>query len=343
MFYQNLINRKKSMKKITIRLLAATFSIGILIANETDMNTKVENVTIYHSGALVTRIATNELKPGINELVFKNLSSKIFLNSLKVNNKEVTVLNKSIIRKLTKEEFNQLLDKKDALNKQMTLIESKYNESGFVSKVEDLEKMTAFYASKILQTKKELRDIEQKIEEAKKLENIELKNENAAILKLIVSIEGKLNEPLKIQYVCGGIGWSPAYEVIVESSSEKTIKVKYLAKAMSQTGEDWDFVNINLSSAFPLESPTNLPRAKTPWVLEGSSYNYNVQSTSDQKGQQFEEQQQVDKLEGVQYHDITIPSFLKLRTLKEKYSIKSNSTVFTFPIKTVNLPTEFYY
>ena len=204
MFYQNLINRKKSMKKITIRLLAATFSIGILIANETDMNTKVENVTIYHSGALVTRIATNELKPGINELVFKNLSSKIFLNSLKVNNKEVTVLNKSIIRKLTKEEFNQLLDKKDALNKQMTLIESKYNESGFVSKVEDLEKMTAFYASKILQTKKELRDIEQKIEEAKKLENIELKNENAAILKLIVSIEGKLNEPLKIQYVCGG-------------------------------------------------------------------------------------------------------------------------------------------
>ena len=112
---------------------------------------------------------------------------------------------------------------------------------------------------------------------------------------------------------------------------------------MSQTGEDWDFVNINLSSAFPLESPTNLPRAKTPWVLEGSSYNYNVQSTSDQKGQQFEEQQQVDKLEGVQYHDITIPSFLKLRTLKEKYSIKSNSTVFTFPIKTVNLPTEFYY
>lgn len=330
------------MEKLILSLIIFLTSITSSFAIETDMNTKVESVTIYHSGALVNRTGTTELKPGVNELVFKNLSSKMVLNSLKVSNKEVTVLNKSIIRKLTKEEFKQLLDKKEALNKQMTLIEAKYSEEGFVSKVEDLEKMTAFYSEKILQIKKDLREIEKKIEEAKKLENIELKNENAAILKMIVSVDGQLKEPFKIQYVCGGIGWSPAYEIVVNSSAEKTIEVKYLAKAMSQTGEDWNDVTINLSSSFPLDSPTDLPRPKTPWVLTGGSFDYN--SYAQQQFQQNASQmQEIDRLEGVEYSTINIPSFLKLRTLKTRYSLKSNSTVFTFPIQTVKLPAEFYY
>lgn len=330
------------MKKLTIGILIVYLTISNLFATEIEMNTRVESVTIYHSGALVTRIGTTELKSGINELLFKNVSSKIILNSLKVSNKEVTVLNKSIIRKLTKEEFNQLLDKIDALNKQMTLIETKYKEVGFVSKVDELEKMTAFYSNKILQIKKEIREIEKNIEEAKKLENIELENENAGILKLIVSIDGNIKEPFKIQYVCGGIGWTSAYEINVESSAKKEIEIKYLAKTMSQTGENWDNIVINLSSSFPLESPTELPKQKTPWVLEGGNYNNNRQSINE-LNQQNVEQQQISKLEGVEYQEINISSFLKLRTLKEKYSIKSNSTVFTFPIQTVILPANFYY
>ena len=324
------------MRKFIIGFLTIYFTTNSLLASEIDVNTTAESVTIYHSGALVTRTATTEVTSGTNELIFRNLSSKIVLNSLKINNQAVTVLNKSIIRKLTKEEFHQLLDKRDALNKQINLIESKYNETGFISKVEDLEKMTAFYTDKILQAKKDLREIEKKIEDAKKLEDIELKNENAAILKLIVSVDGKLKEPLKIQYVCGGIGWSPAYEVMVESSGDKTIKIKYLAQAMSQTGEDWDNVSINLSSSFPLESPTDLPKPKSPWLLNRANYDSPIDS-------QDEEQQKLDKLEGIKYHEINIPSFLKLRTLKEKYSIKSNSSIFTFPIQTVDLPTNFYY
>ena len=331
------------MKKLIMGFLTFHLLISTVFAAEIDVTTQVESVTIYHSGALVKRSGTINLKPGVNVLVFKNVSSKIVLSSLKINNKEVTLLNKSIIKKLTKEELNQLLDKRDALIKQMTLIEAKYNETGFVTKVEDLEKMAAFYAEKTIQIKKELRAINQKIEEEKKLENIELKNEDAAILKLIVSVDGNIKEPFSMQYVCGGIGWSPAYEISVESSSDKTIKVKYLAKAMSQTGEDWDNVTIHLSSSFPLDSPTDLPKFTTPWVLDGNGYNRSSYNTSEIQDEQISEQQQIDKLEGVDYQEISIPSFLKQITLKDKYSIKSNSTVFTFPIQTVNLPADYYY
>lgn len=332
------------MKKICLLLYVIVHFKAKSISNEIDVSSKVASVTIYHSGALVNRFSTIDLKPGINEMVFKNLSSKLILNSLKIPNKEVTILNKSIIRKLTKEEFSQLLDKKDALNKQMTLIEAKFSETGFVNKVEDLKTMAAFYSEKIIQIKKDLREIEKKIEEAKKLEGIELKNENAGILKLIVSVDGNLKEPLKIQYVCGGIGWSPYYDISIENSSKKTIEVKYLAKVMSQTGEDWDEIKINLSSSFPLESPTELPKQKSPWVLEADNYNLNNKHiVTDLKTQSNSEQQQIDKLEGIEYRELNIPSFLKLRDLKEKYSLKSNSTVFTFPIITTILPADFYY
>jgi uncharacterized protein (TIGR02231 family) len=313
-----------------------------LHAAETDMSTKVEAVTIYHSGALVTRVGTASLKPGMNELVFRDLSSKIILSSLKVSNKEVTVLNKSIIRKLTPEEHQQLLDRKEALNKQLSLIDAKYNEAGFVSKVEDLEKMTAFYLDKMLQIKKEIREVDKKLEDARKLEEIELKNEDAAILRLIVSVDRATTAPLRMQYVCGGIGWSPAYDIVVQSSSGSNIEMKYLAKVMSQTGEDWDDVVIHLSSSFPLESPTDLPKPKSPWVLESIDRNYNPQvpelAKNPQKGDS-----QIQELEGVEYNEISIPSFLKLRTLKDRYSIKSNSTVFTFPVQTVSLPATYYY
>lgn len=331
------------MKTTLIGFLIFIFSIQNVFATEIEINTSVERVTIYHSGAIVSRTSTFELKSGINELIFKNISSKIILNTLKVNNKEITVLNKSVLRKLTKEEYSQLIDKKEALNKQMTLIEMKYGEPGFVSKVEDLEKMTTFYSEKILQIKKDLREIEKKIQEAKKMEDIDLKNENAACLKLVVSVDGQLKTPFKFQYVCGGIGWSPSYDITVESSTNKSIQIKYLAKVMSQTGEDWDDVNINLSSSFPLESPTDLPKPNTPLVLKGSYFDPNKQINENNKEQQNHGQHQIDKLEGVEYKEISIPSFLKLRTLKDKYSIKSNSTVFTFPISTVNLPANFYY
>jgi hypothetical protein len=330
------------MRRITTFILSFTLA-SALYAAEIDVNTKVDAVTVYHSGALVTRTGTVSLQPGVNELVFKNLSSKIILNSLKVSNKEITILNKSLIRKLTPEEHQRLLDKKDALNKQMTLIEAKYKEAGFVSKVEELEKMTTFYLEKTLQIKKDIREVDKKLEEAKKLDAIELKNEDAAILKLVVSVDGSLRSPLRIEYVCGGIGWSPAYQVTVESSAAKTIEMKYLARIMSQTGEDWDDIVIHLSSSFPLEAPTDLPTPKSPWVLESVDRNYNPRVPEPDKNPQAGEYSQIQLLEGVTYKEINVPSFLELRTLKDRYSIKSNSTVFTFPVQTVSLPARYYY
>ncbi len=330
------------MAKFFFSLLFMISSFAICLATETKVKTDVESVTVYHSGALVLRSGSIQLKPGINELVFENLSSKIVLNSLKVTNKEVTVLNKSLLRKISKEDYKQLMDKKEALNKQLLLIESKFTEEGFVKDVEELESIITFYSERILATKKDLRAVEQQINDANLLQNIKLNNDDAAILKLTISLESPLIAPLKLQYVCGGIGWSPAYDINVASPGNKTIKFKYLAKIMSQTGEDWNDVTVHLSSSFPLESPTSLPKPDRPWVLRGDN-NYNFRPRTFEQQQRSSKKQEIEQLKGVEYVELKVPSYLKLRTLKDKYSIQSNKTVFTFPILTVDLPCKYHY
>lgn len=329
------------MKKIIIITLCI-WCTTMLHALSLDVVSNAKAVTVYHSGALVSRTSKTTLKQGVHELSFKNVSSKILLNTLKFKNRALTILNKRIIRKLTKEEYSQLEDRQEALTNQLQLLELKYNEPSFVKDVNELKGMMDFYAVKILSIKKELRQVESDIAEAKKLASTELKHDNAAILKVLVSVDQSLSAPLSFQYVVGGIGWSPSYDIIVDSEQKETIEIKYIARVMSQTGEDWENVNISLSSSFPLEDPTSLPKPDAPWVLKknnGYQNRYNTQNTT----KSGNEMQVIDKLEGVEYQEINMPSFLKLRTLEGKFSIKTNSTVFSFPIMTVNLPAKYYY
>lgn len=327
------------MKTLTL-LFTSFFICSILFSAEKELITSVEEVTIYHSGALVNRTSLADLESGLHELRIDNISKKTILNSLKFKNKEVTILNKTLLIKLTQEQFNQLIDKKEALAKQLELIENKFNEENFVSEVKDLEAMTDFYLNKTLEIKKQLRHIESSLIEAEKLNQIDLQNEDAAILKLLVSVESDLESELSFSYVCGGIGWSPSYNITVQDAAQPNLRLKFMAKVMSQTGENWENIKVNFSSSFPLEEPSQLPYPKEPWVLKKGDLQLANPTLSDQNTEKLE---QIDELEGIEYQEINVPYMLELRSLEGFFSIKSNSTIFTFPILQENLPATFYY
>ena len=323
--------------KNLILLFVIFFTPVFLSAESLQVTSKVESVVLYHSGAMVKRVSSINLPIGVTELIFTNISDKLVLNSLKVRNNNITILNKQIIKKISNNEFKALFDKKNAIQKQINLIEDKYTEVGFVKNVEDLEKLTLFYSKRIVKLKRDLRDVDLEIKTAERIESIELDNEHAAILKLVISIQKKSSTQLSLEYVCGGIGWSPYYEVSVRSASDKSIEIKYLARTMSQTGENWDNVSIFLSSSFPLSSPTQLPVLENPWVLTGRG---SLVNSVNQKNNNIE---QLERLDGVEYKEINVPSNLSVVKIEGRNSIKSNSTVFTFPIKNVVLPSLYHY
>lgn len=328
------------MKYILITLLL--FAVQLLSAQTTEVKSQVNSVTIYHNGALVNRSFNIKLEEGMNEISIPHTSSKIIMNSLQVKNNDLTVLNKSLLRKLTKEEMNQLLDRKEALSNQLMMLNQKFNDADFISNVQELETMTNFYGSKILELKKNLRVVEAKLEEAKKLESIKLDNENAAILTMVLASAKAQTVKVEYSYVCGGVAWSPSYDVIVRDASANTVTLKYTAKTMNQTGEDWDKVKVSLSSNSPIENPTEITQLNRPWILNNPRALGQREQMSEQSNEAAENGK-IAKLEGVEYREILVPSYLETRVLTGEYSIKSNSTVFTLPINTNEIPARFYY
>jgi hypothetical protein len=124
--------------------------------------------------------------------------------------------------------------------------------------------------------------------------------------------------------------------------------MKYMAKMMNQTGEDWTEVALQLSSASPIGEPIVLPRPNNPWVLDNkraakSAMNYENAGVQGVYQSSWGVEDDIEKLKGVNYENISVPSFLKARELQGRYSIPSNGTIFTLPILSQNISADFYY
>src|SRR5262249_42633188 len=55
---------------------------------------------------------------------------------------------------------------------------------------------------------------------------------------------------LEVEYFVGGTGWQPAYDLHAAKDLSE-VELVYRAKVWQQTREDWDDVDINLSTARP--------------------------------------------------------------------------------------------
>lgn len=66
------------MQKIcTFVVLVIVYTTNLLAAKNIEVLSKVENVVVYHSGALVSRVADNKIGVGLFELEFKDISQTI--------------------------------------------------------------------------------------------------------------------------------------------------------------------------------------------------------------------------------------------------------------------------
>ena len=83
------------LKKINLGIVQKLFAISLLIlttnvlfgANETKVNSKIKNVTVFLNGAQVFRKANFNIKKGVTDIVFDSISSNINPNSIQVKGK----------------------------------------------------------------------------------------------------------------------------------------------------------------------------------------------------------------------------------------------------------------
>jgi hypothetical protein len=248
---------------------------------------RVTEVTLYRGQAQVTRTVPVEGAAGRMEVVVSNLPEQIVPNSLFAEGgdaveiravrfhtravgeeprEEVRALDKQI---LDTQQQLELAQKRQALLVKRTEYLAKLE--GFVAPTaqtdltkgvldaEALERLTAFtfaqhdtIATEEVQLTNQIRELGEQIELLNRQKAELTAGAAQTIREAVIFLQKTAEAPaeIRLNYLVGNCGWSPSYTMRA-GGDRKQIRVEYNALIHQLTGEDWNDIELTLSTATP--------------------------------------------------------------------------------------------
>ena len=282
----------KYLVLLTVLLAHQTFSQSF---TERELKTKIEEVTIYVQGGLITRTGKLEIPQGKSNLRIKSLSPHIndksiqvkaagdftilsvnhklnFLNSLKKDEKIDSLKNEieSLEFKISTEESRlQILSEKQSLlneNKKLGGETSGASLTQIKQAIEFYDQELTSIKTEEISTRLKIRELnseKSKIEQ--EISGVQGKNEfPTGEIEIRIDSKNKTNGEFRITYLVANAGWYPKYDVRV-STVDQPLELKYKADIYQNTGVDWENVRLKLSNGNPNQSGV-APELET-WYL----------------------------------------------------------------------------
>lgn len=303
------------MKKLGIFMLGVVLS-SYAYSNERELEvtSKIDGVTVYLSGAQVSRKGYVKLKKGINKLRFNHVSPYVNSNTIQVKGagyytildvkkdieypKQEVIDNtipKEILLKIDKTQdsiFNLNFTIKD-LNNKMTFLATEKNlllkNNVFTNdSLPVLEQSLAYLRKQLFDINAQTMEIEKSRDEfqillseitarLRELQNFQNNNKpvktNNPIhyIEVTVQAEQEGNGNMTINYMVNNAGWSPMYDIRVEDIT-KPVELTMKANVYQNSGEEWEDVNLTLSTNDPFKSKVK-PELSI-WYLNYYNPNY---------------------------------------------------------------------
>lgn len=280
-------------------LFASVFLIGLTIFSNSqeakEVKSSIKEVTVFLSGAQISRSGSVTLDAGTNTIKFVGLSPGLNANSIQVgSNKELTIVSVNTQRnyltdKKLSPRINELNDsledmrfKLDLRRKHKTVYELERdmlisNKSiGGQNEgvdIEDLMEMADFYRARMKDIELKLLDIneeEKNLNETIRRLQQQLNSQNALAKRntteVLVNVSSKSRTTAKINlsYFVNNAYWIPSYD-IRSKESNGPITLTYKGNVYQNTGNDWEDVKVTLSTGNPNQNNTK-PNVY-PWVL----------------------------------------------------------------------------
>ncbi|WP_299180810.1 DUF4139 domain-containing protein [uncultured Aquimarina sp.] len=265
----------------TFTLLLVLLPTIIFGNDEKRISSTIREVTVYLSGARIQRTAITDLVPGVNEIIFYDLSNKIDENSIQISglkNASILSINYGINyleKKKNSEELESLENQLELLLFQKNKLENVL--SGFNHEMKVLEnnqrirsdqtdlsldkvkQISTYYRKRsvaiqnetyvINQKKNKLQDdISKIINQIDKLSD-NTKEERGEI-KIKIDVPSVTNLELKFNYNVTDAGWFPLYD-IKSKSTDTPLEITYKANVYQKTGTDWNKTKVILSTGDP--------------------------------------------------------------------------------------------
>jgi uncharacterized protein (TIGR02231 family) len=369
------------MKHIIFNLIIF-LPLSLWAEKETEVNSKIKNVTVFLSGAEVYREASVNLEPGRTVLKFSGISLNINPSSISVSadgnvriisissqfnfltsprpNQKIKVLEDSL------EELSWQIEKikveKLSYNDELKLLTDNRSRIGEEDGIKTSELISAvnFYRTRLNEIHNKLLALtrqEKKLEE--KTDRIEsyLKSlyypEEKQVYEILITVDSKINTKslISLKYLLKGAAWAPKYDIRTQGAGGE-IELNYRAEVLNRSGEDWKNVRLALSTADPMagiERPV-----LQPW---GLSYSRNKRGqvipkvTGGSEGRLNEWQPKKDngKAEKIQrevevsYSEIEVSELSVDFVIKETYSIPSDGKLYLVDINDYKLNAVYDY
>ncbi len=273
--------------------LAATVWIAAAAAAETQSVTQagaVEQVTLYRGQALVSRTIPIEAARGNIELVVPDLPANVVPESLFAEGAEglqvrAVRYRTRAVGEAPREEVRKLDDQIAALQaaqqeiaatQQLVAQHMQYLDKleGFVAPTataeltkgvldaEQLQQLTEFTFTRRTEAMKQQLDLQQRLQKLGEEMNL-LQRQRAeltdgsskTVREAVVFIDKRVDaaESVTLNYLTGGCGWSPSYNFRAQADAA-VVQAEYNAIVYQRSGEDWNNVELTLSTASPVLS-----------------------------------------------------------------------------------------
>ena len=273
--------------------------IPALAAQETEVTSDISEVTVYLSGAQVTRTKTLDIPAGRSLVKFINLSPFIDSKSISVFTKgDLTLLSVNLQHNFlalqtpskkteeltkTKQEIEQKIRTERAylevLDEELNFLKvnSSIGGANTGTSLTALKEANLWFSEKIATVK--LKQIERQStleklhEELQKIENQLSSPENQREFptgEILATVEAKnpVKATFEIKYIVSNAGWTPSYDIKIKNI-EMPAELVYKANIHQSTQEEWKNVRLRLSSSDPNTSSSY--REPDPYFL-----NYNL-------------------------------------------------------------------
>lgn len=266
-------------------IAAALFLMpGLAAAAETDLDSRIDRVTVYPDGAVVTRIGKAALLQGASQIVLRGLPATIDPASIRVEGKgdgafsvgavDVRITPgdaKPVLDKAVEDKLKALRDEKGqhegriaAIEAQRATIErfaqvgpDKLGPDGKALPVSDWPAVFEAIGTALVKVQNDLRGERAKLAditaEIAALERARPQGARPGAPKRDVAIAVEAPQPVAadftVSYRVNGAQWIPGYEARLSTAAEKpALTLTRRAEIRQRTGEDWSDVALTLST-----------------------------------------------------------------------------------------------
>jgi hypothetical protein len=282
--------------KIRLLILTILFAVNLysIDIDTLKLTSEIKDVTVFFDGAQITREAKVNVLKGKYLFVLENLPAEINPQSIQIDNnqkgeilsvkhelvypteKSKTVLEYEEKIKLQKIKLQEITNEISVytIEEKMLLDNSILNKKDEGSSVAEIKEASIFYRSKLNEIRKnklkltvELDVIKENIQNLYLELNKKISHEKKVYSKIVFTFNNvaQINTNFKITYFVSSAGWIPLYDFRVNDINVP-LNLVYNANIFQSTGEDWNNINLTLSTNRP--SLSNLKPELETWFVE---------------------------------------------------------------------------